>query len=131
MRRLARYPQLALLAIALGLLSITFASPLLSSLAREGIHSVLINCYGDGWGAPFFRSAVFAIVTPIVCISAGFVLALFARDCSESIRAPLALLMTPMLMGGVAIAFCVKLDLLRSDLAVGLIANRAFVLHGA
>lgn len=127
MRRLARYPQLALLTLGLAVVSFTFASPLLSVFSRDGIHSVFTNCSGDGWGIPFLRSAAFAIITPIVCIPLGLIIALFAKDCNRSLRAPLAILMAPMLMGSVAIAFCVKLDILRSDAIVASIVNRAFV----
>jgi len=56
MRRLVRYPQLAALTLFLGLLSLAFASPLLGSLAREGIASVLANYSGDGWGNRFFEA---------------------------------------------------------------------------
>jgi ABC-type sugar transport system permease subunit len=107
--------------------SFTFASPLLNAFSRGGIHSILSNCFGDGWGVPFLRSAAFAVVTPIVCIPLGFLFALLAKDCANFLRAPLAILMAPMLMGGVALAFCVKLDVLRSATVVGLIANRAFI----
>lgn len=127
MRRIVRYPQLLLPVIAFGLLTVIFASPLLNAVAHEDIRSVFANCYGDGWCAPFARSASFAIITTLVCVPVGFLLALLAKDCVNSLRMPLAVLMMPMLMGGVAVAFCVKLDILHSALVVTLISNRSFL----
>lgn len=127
MRRFLRYKELSLFVLVLGLLSVAFAGPLLASVLKRGVALFLLNGSRDGWWAPYFRSAAFAIATSLVCIPIGFWIALILKDCHKVLGMLLALLMAPILMGSVAIAFCVKLDVIHSSIVTRLIENRAFV----
>ncbi len=127
MRRILRYPQLSAIGCLLGIISLSFAWPLLASVTHGWFGVVESNFSGDGWGIPFARSAIFSVLCTVLSISLGFLIAVLARDCSGITAILFALLMVPMLMGGVAVAFCVKVDILHSVLVTNLILNRAFI----
>jgi len=126
LRRAANNRQLTIVIVLLGLVSAAYGSPLLEAFLGAGQKLAPAINLEDGWGRPFLRSGVFACLSTLIFLPSSLFFALLVKDCSKYLRGFLALLMMPMLMGGVALAFIIKLDTMRMNLVTTAIANRAF-----
>lgn len=121
------YKHLALIPLALSGGVGVYLLPLLVEFAHPRLYSQLAEWRGEGWGVPFLRASLFAIISSTAEVLLGFLGALLIRKASRPVGRSLVLLLGPALIGSVAVGFLVKLNLMKYPAIAGLVAERNFV----
>lgn len=102
----------------------TYALPIIQRCFTPDVYRKLLEYSGDGWGPAYLRTSLFASASVIVQVLCGFVGAVFLRRVSRPVGHLFACLLVPVLLGSVALAFIVKLNLFKLPFVTGLIKER-------